>query len=153
LEARCLFPFAATAEAVAFPFVAQAARLIRCFDSVKRPAAQIDTEYRLCSRPGTALAARSMLEAERGWGIEIGLHLRLDVSAGEDRRRMRHRTSALNLAMMRRAVVRGAIHWIRQCRNPRKATLRGFFDTMSAQQSPMAFSLVTARRSSALQVS
>ena len=30
---------------MAFPFVEQAARLTRCFDSNKRPAAKIDTEY------------------------------------------------------------------------------------------------------------
>ena len=70
LEARCLILSGATAEAVAVPFVTQAARLTHCFDSAKRPAAQIDTEYRLCSRPGTALETQSMLEAERGhWGI------------------------------------------------------------------------------------
>jgi hypothetical protein len=131
--------------------VAQAARLTRCFDSAKCPAQKIDTEYLLCSRPAAALAAAAMLAADRGhWGIETGLHLRLDVSAGEDRSRVRHRTSALNLAMIRRAVVSVAVHWIRKCRNPRQATLRGFFDRMSARQAQRAFSLVTARHSSAL---
>ena len=92
-----------------------------------------------------------MLQADRDyWGIETGLHLRLDVSAGEDRSRVRHRTSALNLAMLRRATVSVAVAWIRQCRNRRQATLRGFFDYMSARQSRRAFSLVTARHSSAL---
>lgn len=151
LEARCLIPFAATAEAVEFPFVAQAARLTRCFDSDKRPAHQIDTEYLLCSRPAAALAAAPMLAADRGhWGIETGLHLRLDVSAGEDRSRVRHRTSALNLAMLRRAVISVAVHWIRRGRHPRPATLNGFFDWMSARQAQRAFSLVTARHSSSL---
>jgi len=136
---------------VAFPFVEQAARLTRCFDSNKRPAAKIDTEYLLCSRPAAALAAGPMLAADRGhWGIETGLHLRLDVSAGEDRSRVRHRTSALNLAMIRRAVVSVAVHWIRRCHHPRQATLRGFFDRMSARQARRAFSLVTACHSSAL---
>ena len=40
-----------------------------------------------------------MLQADRRyWGIETGLHLRLEVIASEDRSRVRHRTSALNLA-------------------------------------------------------
>jgi hypothetical protein len=134
--------------------VEQAARLTRCVDSDQRPAQRIDTEYLLASRPAAALAAASMLQADRDyWGIETGLHLRLDVTAGEDRSRVRHRTSALNLAMMRRAVVSVAVHWIRRCRNPRQATLSGFFDWMSAQQSRRAFSLVTARHSSALATS
>jgi len=67
---------------------------------------------------------------------------------GEDRSRVRHRTSALNLAMIRRAVVSVAVCWIGKCRSPRGATLRGFFDFMSAQQSKKAFSLVTVSKSS-----
>lgn len=86
-----------------------------------------------------------MLRADRAyWGIETGLHLRLDVSAREDASRVRHRTSALNLAMLRRAAMSVAIHWIRKCPNPRKATLNGFYDFMRAHQSKKAFSLVTA---------
>jgi hypothetical protein len=145
LEARCLIPFPTTATAVDFPFVEQAARLTRCTDSPKHPAQGIETEYLLSSLPSGTLPAQAMLQADRGyWGIETGLHLRLDVSLGEDRSRVRHRTSALNLAMIRRAVVSVAIHWIRRCSNPRKATTTGFLDAMSANQSRKAFSLVTA---------
>ena len=153
-EARCLIPFHTTAQAADFPFVEQAARLTRCIDSQKRPADDIETEYLLCSRPGAALSAEQMLQADRRyWGIETGLHLRLDVIAGEDRSRICNRTSAFNLAMMRRAVVSVAVHWIKKCRHPRKATMSGFFDLMSAKQSRKAFSLVTACHSSWLPTS
>jgi hypothetical protein len=153
-EARCLIPFDTTAETVGFPFVEQAARLTRCLDSAKHPAKQIDTEYLLTSRPATALAPVALLQADRGhWGIETGLHLRLDVSAGEDRSRVRHRTSALNLAMLRRAAISVAVHWIQRARPRRNATTSGFFDAMSACQQRKAFSLVTARHSSALATS
>jgi len=129
--------------------VEQAARLTRCIDSNQHPADKIETEYLLCSRPATALCAQQMLAADRRyWGIETGLHLRLDVIAGEDRSRVRQRASALNLAMMRRAVVSLAVHWISKCRNRRQATLSGFFDFMSAKQSRKAFSLVTVCHSS-----
>jgi hypothetical protein len=139
---------------VGFPLVEQAARLTRCVDSPKRPADQIDTEYLLTSCPALALAPAAMLQADRDyWGIETGLHLRLDVSAGEDRSRVRHRTSALNLAMLRRAALSVAAHWIQRTRPRRHATTRGFFDRMSAGQSQRAFSLVTARHSSALATS
>ena len=122
----------------------QAARLTRCLDSNQHPAQGIETEYLLSSLSRTALPAEQLLQADRRyWGIETGLHLRLDVIAGEDRSRVRHRTSALNLGMMRRAVVSVAVHWIKHCRNPRKATMSGFYDFMSAQQSQKAFSLVT----------
>ena len=153
-EARCLIPFQTTAQAADFPFVAQAARLTRCIDSQKHPAKEIETEYLLCSLPSTALSAQQMLWGDRRyWGIETGLHLRLDVSAGEDRSRVRNRTSALNLAMMRRAVISVAVHWIKKCRNPRQATTSGFFDFMSAKQSRKAFSLVTTAHSSWLPTS
>jgi hypothetical protein len=125
--------------------------LTRCFDSQKKPAEGIETEYLLSSQPRAALSPSEMLQADRGhWGIETSLHLRLDVIAGEDRSRVRHPTSALNLAMIRRAVVSIAVSWIKKCPNPRKATLSGFFDCMAAKQSQKAFSLVTARYSTAL---
>jgi hypothetical protein len=144
-EARCLLPFAATAEQTGFPGVAQAARLTRCIDRDRHPAAGVETEWLITSQLAAALPAEPMLSADRRyWGIETGLHLRLDVSAGEDRSRVRHPTSALNLALIRRAVVSVAVHWIRRCRNPRHATLRGFFDFMAAHQARKAFSLVTA---------
>ena len=129
----------------------QAARLTRCFDSQKKPAQGIETEYLLSSELRAALNPCEMLQTDRGhWGIETELHLRLDVIAGEDRSRVRHTVSALNLAMIRRAVVSIAVSWIRECPHTRKATLSGFFDAMDAKQSQKAFSLVTARYSTAL---
>lgn len=127
----------------------QAARLTRGIDSRRHPAQGIETEYLLCSRPAAQMSAEQMLQADRHyWGIETGLHLRLDVIAGEDRSRVRHRTSALNLAVIRRAVVSVAVYWIKRCRNPRQATLSGFYDFMSANNTKKAFSLLTVCKSS-----
>jgi hypothetical protein len=90
------------------------------------------------------MSAEQMLQADRRyWGIETGLHLRLDVIAGEDRSRLRNRNSALNLALIRRAVVSIAVYWINRCRRPRQATLSGFYDFMAANNSKKAFSLLT----------
>jgi len=140
--------------AVAFPFVEQAARLTRCVDSAKKPAREIETEFLLSSRSPAALPSEALLQADRQhWGVETGLHLRLDVSLGEDRSRVRKRVCALNLAMMRRAVISVAVYWIKRCRNARKATTNGFLDAMAAQQRQKAFSLVTARHSAALSTS
>ncbi|MFO7534782.1 MAG: hypothetical protein R6X19_05610, partial [Kiritimatiellia bacterium] len=50
----------------------------------------------------------------------------------------------LNLAMIRRATLSLAIHWIQRCPNKRLATLRGFYDAMTAKQAKKAFALVTA---------
>ncbi len=138
-----------TASAVGFPFVEQAARLTRCIDSDRQPAKRITTEYLLTSRPATLMPPPQMLANDRHyWGIETGLHLRLDVTAREDCSRVRKPTAVLNLAMMRRTVMSFAVHWIKQCPNKRKATLSGFYDSMSANQSKKAFSLVTVCHSS-----
>jgi hypothetical protein len=144
LEARALLGVAADAEAVGFPGVAQAARLTRFVERPKSRAEEVELEWLISSRPATELSLAQMLEADRRyWGIENGLHLRLDVTAGEDRSRVRHRRSALNLAMIRRATISVAIQWIQRCRNKREATLRGFYDAMAAKGARKAFSLVT----------
>lgn len=124
----------------------QAARLTRFVERKQAKGQRVQTEWLLCSRP---LSAQAMYEADRRhWGIENGLHLRLDVSADEDRSRVRHRTSAFNLAIIRRAVVSLAVRWIQRCPNRRQATLKGFFDAMAANHARKAFSLVTASKCS-----
>lgn len=144
LEARCVVRFDITAEQACFPFAAQAARLTRC---VERPDAKegIQTEWFITSCGRESFDAQAIYEADRRhWGIENGLHLRLDVTAGEDTSRVRLPKAALNLAMIRRATLSVAIHWIRACPSKRQATLRGFYDFMAARNARKAFSLVTA---------
>lgn len=80
------------------------------------------------------------------WGIETGLHLRLDVIAGEDRSRVRHRNAVITMAVIRRAAVSLAIAWSRRQPNPRLATMSGFCDSTSAKNSRLAFKLVTASK-------
>ena len=55
--------------------------------------------------------------------------------------------------MLRRAALSVAVHWNQRQRPRRNATTRGFLDVMSAGQQRKAFSLVTARHSSALATS
>jgi predicted transposase YbfD/YdcC len=132
---------------VAFPFAEQAARLTRCVDSFRKPAKEIETEYLLSSRPAEQMNAEQMLKADRSyWGIETGLHLRLDVIAGEDRSRVRKSNAVMNLAVIRRAVVSLAVHWIGRCKDRRQASMSGFYDFMSAQGGKRAFKLVTVSK-------
>ena len=132
---------------MAFPFAEQAARLTRCVDSLGKPAKEIETEYLLSSRPAAQMNAEQMLKADRRyWGIETGLHLRLDVIAGEDRSRVRNRNAVMNLAVIRRAVVSVAVHWIRHCRDRRRASMSGFYDFMSAEGGKKALGLVTVSK-------
>ncbi len=132
---------------MAFPFAEQAARLTRCVDSASKPAKEIETEYLLSSRPAAQMNAEQMLQADRSyWGIETGLHLRLDVIAGEDRSRVRKPNAVMNLAVIRRAAVTLAVHWLGHCKDRRQATMSGFYDVMSAQGGKKAFNLVTVSK-------
>lgn len=93
--------------------------------------------------------AEQMLRGDRRyWGIETGLHLRLDVIAGEDRSRVQTPNAVMNLAVIRRAAVSLAVHWIQHCHNPRQATTSGFYDAMSAQNGKKALALVTLCKAS-----
>jgi hypothetical protein len=149
LEARCLIRFEATAEQAGFPAVAQAARLTRYIDRAKPKQEGVETEWLMTSRAPAAMSAEAMYLADRRyWAIENGLHLRLDVTAHEDLSRVRLPGAALNLAMIRRATVSLAVHWIQHCSNPRQATLQGFYDFMAARNSRKAFSLVSVSKPS-----
>ena len=98
----------------------------------------------LTSRSKEQMSAEQMLERDRNyWGIENGLHQRLDCIAGEDRSRVRHRNAALNLAVIRRAVVSVAVRWISRCKDKRLATMSGFYDFMAAHNGRKAFKLLT----------
>jgi predicted transposase YbfD/YdcC len=133
-------------EQACFPGVQQAARLTRFVDRKDAKKDEIELEWLISSMP---MSTEYMLQSDRTyWGIENGLHLRLDVTGGEDRSRVRNRVSVLNLAMIRRATTSVAIHWIQRCRNKRQATLRGFYDFMAANNGKKAFSLVTVSKSS-----
>lgn len=146
-EARCLIAFDTSSTRVGFPFAEQAARLTRGVDSDNKPAKGIETEYLLSSRCARQMNAEQMLKADRKyWGIETGLHLRLDVIAGEDRSRVRKPNAVMNLAVIRRAVVSVAVHWIGHCKNKRQATMSGFYDFMSAAGGKKAFNLVTVSK-------
>jgi len=134
---------------VVFPFAEQAARLTRSITHPDKPAKQIETEYLITSRSAAQMSAEQMLAADRAyWGIENGLHQRLDVIAGEDRSRVQTPNAVLNLAVIRRAVVSLAVRWSSRCKNSRRASMSGFYDSMSAQNGKTALKLVTCSKPS-----
>ncbi len=146
VEARCLQRFDITAEQIGFPFAQQAGRLTRFVDR-KKCKDEIETDWLITSRTHGEMTCPQMLSADRcHWGIENGLHLRLDVTAGEDRSRVRNPRAVLNLAMIRRATISLGIHWIQ--RHQGHVSLRDFYDFMAAKNSKKAFSLVTVCKSS-----
>jgi hypothetical protein len=144
VEARALERFDVSAEQACFPFVAQAARLTRFVDRKDKKLDQIESEFLVCSRPVTELSTAGMFQADRDyWGIESGLNHRLDVSADEDKSRVRTPASAFTLGLFRRAANSFGIAWINKQRDKRKATFNGFYDAMDLNNHRKAFSLVT----------
>jgi hypothetical protein len=152
-EARSLRRWDVTASAVGFPHAQQAAELRRFLDRPVNPRTkkepEVEQEFLLTSLSSTELSAEQMLWLDRQyWGIEAGLHQRLDISGREDSSRVRTRSSAFTLALFRRAANSFAVRWIQRQPNPRLATTQGFYDEMAARGHRKAFSLVTVRKPS-----
>lgn len=149
VEARTAESFPVSAEQVCFPHAQQAARLQRAIDYPKKNKTSFEEVFLLSSHSADKYSVDDILDDKRGyWGIENGLHQRLDCSAMEDKSRVRNFNAAWNLGMFRRLSVSLGIHWIRHQPDPRKATLTGFYDAMDADHARKAFALVTAARAS-----
>ena len=132
-----------------FPHAAQAAELKRFIDRPSKREERVECEYLLTSLLPCELNAVQMLKLDRNyWGIESGLHQRLDISALEDKSRVRTPTAAFNLCLFRRVAISFAIHWIHRQPDKHLATTTGFYDAMHANGSRKAFSLVTVRKPS-----
>lgn len=134
-------------EQVGFPFAQQGAKLQQAFDDPTKPQASFKEFFLLTTHDPQSYNAAALLDDKRGyWGIENGLHQRLDVIALEDKSRVRTFNAAWNLAMFRRLSVSLAVHWIRHQHDPRQATLSGFYDAMKADRAHRAFNLLTTMR-------
>ena len=115
---------------------------------------QADWQYLLTSRGPVQLSAPQWLAAQRAyWGVEAGLHQRLDVSAAEDRSRVRNRNAAWVLSMFRRIGISLFMHWRGQQLKRAKATLADFHEEMALEHQRRAFTLVNCKQSAALETS
>ncbi len=133
---------AASAEQVCFPAAAQVGQLYR-----KRGKHRPETVAVLTSRPPEALDARGWLDATRAyWGIENGMHQRLDVTAMEDQCKVRTREAVWILGMFRRLAVSLFMEWKSADPKRKWATLTDFYAHMSADGHRPGFQLLTARR-------
>jgi hypothetical protein len=116
---------------MSFPHVAQLARLDRIRE-LKNGRQEVETVWLVTSlSPEQASAARLLELARQYWSIENGTHFRLDVSAGEDRCRVRHPVAATVLGILRRAVQGEYRAWARCQRKARDSTCPAFLERMS----------------------
>ena len=94
-------------EAAGFPLVAQAARVHR-----QREGKKPETVELITSRPASELAPAPWLEGNiQHWGIETGLHARLDASRHEDTCRLRRRKAVHIHAIFNRWANSLLMHW------------------------------------------
>jgi len=120
-----------TPEQMGFPQVAQLARLDR-IRQLKGGKEEVETVWIISSLgPEKADAARLLELARQYWSIEKGTHQRLDVSAGEDRCRVRHPVATTVLGILRRAVQGEYRAWARRQRRARDSTCPAFLEKMS----------------------
>ena len=140
-ERRQLHSRAATAEQVCFPHVAQIAQLYRHI-ATHRP----ETEWLVTSREPSRLTAAQWLQADRQyWGIEGGLHQRLDASLREDDCRVRNRNGVWVLGMLRRLAISLFAEWRSRDHKRQRATMTDFQSHMSAEHATPAMRFITAR--------
>lgn len=117
-----------------FPHVAQVARIDRIRE-LKSGRQEVETVWIITSLTAAQADAARLLElARQYWSIENGTHHRLDVSAGEDRCRVRHPVAATVLGILRRAVQGEARAWMRRQPRARDRTCPTFFAKMSRRR-------------------
>jgi hypothetical protein len=120
-----------TPEQMGFPHVTQVARIDRIRE-LKNGRQEVETIWIITSLTAAQADAARLLElARQYWSIENGTHYPLDVSAGEDRCRVRHPVAASVLGIFRRAVQGEARAWIRRQPRARDRTYPTFFAKMS----------------------
>lgn len=135
---------AATAEAVDFPCVEQVALLRRHLRHH-----QSETVALVTSLPPAELNAAQWLQDNRAaWGIESGLHQRLDVSHADDLCRVRLPKSMRVIGMFRRLSNSLCQQWRSRQKKPHYKTTTDFFTAMNAEHHRYAIRCLQARQPS-----
>lgn len=120
-----------TPEQLSFPHAAQVARIDRIRE-LKSGKQQVETVWIVTSLTAQQANDARLLELVRTyWTIENGTHYPLDVSAGEDRCRVRHPVAATVFGILRRAVQGEYRAWARGQPKTRDRTYPTFRDQMS----------------------
>jgi hypothetical protein len=129
---------------VGFPFAAQGARLLRQIEGRK------DEEVTLItSAPVERLdASRWLLLNRQSWGIESGLHQRLDVSYNDDRCRVQGDNALWALGMFRRIANSLFMEWRATRPRPDHVTTTDFQTLMAENHRTAALRLVVAKHPS-----
>ena len=127
-----------------FPFASQAARLLRQTQGRKNEEVALIT-----SAPVSLLPALLWLRLNRqSWGIESGLHQRLDISYNDDRCRVQSDNGLWVLGMFRRLANSLFVEWSTQQRRPEHLTTTSFQIRMAENHGAAAMRFVLCKRPS-----
>lgn len=141
-ESRTIQTRAVAAEDLGFPFAAQAAWITR-----QHAGRKDETVALVTSLPPEQLNATQWLHANRkGWGIENGLHQRLDVSLHDDRCRIRQPNGLWIMGMFRRLANSLFIEWLSRHPKPRHKSTTDFHTEMGEDNLAKAMRFVTSKR-------
>jgi hypothetical protein len=141
-ETRLLQSAPLTAEQAGFPLAAQGARLRR-----EVQGQQPETVALLTSLPPDRLPAVDWLAYNRaGWGIESGLHARLDLSRRDDQCRLQTAHAVALHGLFSRLANSLFMEWRSHQNKPHHKTTTDFAAHMSAEHARRALLAVTARR-------
>lgn len=141
-ESRTIETALVQPENIGFPFAAQAALLVR-----QHAGRKDETVALVTSLPPEALNAQQWLCANRqSWGIESGLHQRLDVSLNDDRCRVRHANGLWVLGMFRRLANSLFIEWRSHQPKAKYKTTTDFQAAMGENNLAKAIRFVTCKR-------
>jgi len=126
---------------VGFPFARQAARLLRQTQGRK------DEEVALITSAPAALlpATLWLLLNRKGWGIESGLHQRLDISYNDDRCRVQSDNGIWVLGMFRRVANSTFVAWRTHHPRPDNLTTTDFQTLMAENHRAAAVGFVLSK--------
>ena len=141
-ESRSIVSAVVTAEQVGFPLAEQGARLLR-----QTEGRQDELVALITSAEPARLDAKKWLALNRaGWGIENGLHQRLDVSHNDDRCRVQSDNGMWVLGMMRRLSNSLFMEWRTHRRRPDHVSTTDFQAVLSEDHHRPALRLVLSKR-------
>ena len=141
---RVLRAGVASAEQVDFPCVEQVALLRRHLRKHSPETVTLVTSL----RPQELDAAQWLRDNRAAWGIESGLHQRLDVSHLDDQCRVREARSMRVMGMFRRLTNSLFMHWRSRQNKPQYNTTTDFFPAMNAEHHRYAIRCLHARQPS-----
>ena len=129
-------------EDIGFPMAAQAAMLVRQHAGRKDETVALVTSL----SPEQLNAQQWLLANRQSWGIENGLHLRLDVSLNDDRCRVRTPNGLWALGMFRRLANSLLMEWLFRQPQPKYKSTTDFQTEMGEDNLEKAMRFLTSKR-------